>query len=117
MSTRPASRPDADPGVIRSLTHGDLPAARAGSRRFLFSPKRISVGDDLVGDLLVKAGPKLWDLDTGEVLRTLEGHQASVTAVALLDEHRALSASHDKPSLSSFRGAGCTKIYREKVTG
>jgi hypothetical protein len=51
------------------------------------------------------------------VLRTLEGHQASVTAVALLDEHRALSASHDKPSLSSFRGAGCTKIYREKVTG
>ena len=82
-----------------------------------FSPKRIWVGDDLVGDLLVKAGPKLWDLDTGEVLRTLEGHQASVTAVALLDEHRALSASHDKPSLSSFRGAGCTKIYREKVTG
>src|SRR6202047_4795068 len=30
-----------------------------------------------------------------EVLRTLEGHQASVTAVALLDGHRALSASHD----------------------
>jgi hypothetical protein len=29
------------------------------------------------------------------VLRTLEGHQASVTAVALLDGHRALSASHD----------------------
>jgi hypothetical protein len=45
------------------------------------------------------------------------GGRGRLTAVALLDEHRALSASHDKPSLSSFRGAGCTKIYREKVTG
>jgi WD40 repeat protein len=101
-----------------SIAHARRSSRRPGRiEEIPFSPKRISVGDDLVGDLLVKAGPKLWDLDTGEVLRTLEGHQASVTAVALLDEHRALSASHDKPSLSSFRGAGCTKIYREKVTG
>ena len=75
-----------------------------------FSPKRISVGDDLVGDLLVKAGPKLWDLDTGEVLRTLEGHQSPITAVALLaDGHRALSASGDSsPQVSKQIVMSCS---------
>jgi WD40 repeat protein len=40
---------------------------------------------------------RLWDLATGETLRTLEGHTGSVNAIALLgDGRRALSGSHDK---------------------
>jgi WD40 repeat protein len=39
---------------------------------------------------------KLWDLDSGRQLRTLEGHSDSVTAVAVTpDGSRALSASRD----------------------
>jgi WD40 repeat protein len=39
----------------------------------------------------------LWDLATGETLRTLEGHTGSVDAIALFgDGRRALSGSHDK---------------------
>ncbi len=37
---------------------------------------------------------RLWDLETGESLRTLEGHTGGVTAVAVLaDGRRALSGS------------------------
>jgi WD40 repeat protein len=40
---------------------------------------------------------KLWDLDSGRELRTLQGHSDSVTAVAVApDGRRALSASQDK---------------------
>ena len=39
---------------------------------------------------------RLWDLATGETLRTLEGHTCSVSAVAVLaDGSRALSGSWD----------------------
>ena len=39
---------------------------------------------------------RLWDLVTGETLRTLEGHTSGVTAVAVLtDGRRALSGSND----------------------
>ena len=39
---------------------------------------------------------KVWDLETGRVMRTLEGHSAPVTAVALTpDGKRAVSASWD----------------------
>ena len=47
-----------------SIAHARRSSRRPGRiEEIPFSPKRISVGDDLVGDLLVKAGPKLWDLD------------------------------------------------------
>ena len=40
---------------------------------------------------------KVWDLATGAVLRTLEGHTSSVNAVAVTpDDQRAVSASWDK---------------------
>jgi WD40 repeat protein len=40
---------------------------------------------------------RLWDLVTGDCLRTLEGHAKSVTAVAVLaDGRRALSGSWDQ---------------------
>ena len=40
---------------------------------------------------------KMWDLQTGEALRTLEGHSGSVYAVAVTpDGKRAISASDDK---------------------
>jgi WD40 repeat protein len=39
---------------------------------------------------------RLWDLETGETLCTLEGHSSMVTAVAVLaDGRRALSGSYD----------------------
>ena len=39
---------------------------------------------------------RLWDLETGETLRTLQGHRSSVYAVAVLaDGRRALSGSDD----------------------
>ena len=40
---------------------------------------------------------KVWDLETGAVLRTLEGHSAGVYGVAVTaDGKRAVSASDDK---------------------
>jgi len=40
---------------------------------------------------------KVWDLDSGLALRTLEGHSASVNGVAVTpDGKRAVSASEDK---------------------
>ena len=40
---------------------------------------------------------KVWDLETGHALRTLEGHSASVYGVAVTaDGKRAVSASQDK---------------------
>ena len=40
---------------------------------------------------------KVWDLETGRALRTLEGHSAAVTGVAVTaDGKRAVSASGDK---------------------
>jgi WD40 repeat protein len=40
---------------------------------------------------------KVWDLDTGRTLRTLEGHSDSVNGVAVTpDGRRAVSASSDK---------------------
>jgi WD40 repeat protein len=40
---------------------------------------------------------KVWDLETGRVLRTLQGHSDSVPGVAVTpDGQRAVSASHDK---------------------
>jgi WD40 repeat protein len=40
--------------------------------------------------------PRLLDLETGEILRTLKGHTNWVSAVAVLaDGRRALSSSHD----------------------
>ena len=40
---------------------------------------------------------KVWDLETGQALRTLEGHTSGVTAVAVYaDGRRAISASSDK---------------------
>jgi WD40 repeat protein len=38
---------------------------------------------------------RLWDLASGETLRVLEGHSASVTHIAALSGERALSASID----------------------
>ena len=39
---------------------------------------------------------KVWDLATGRLLRTLEGHSDWVTGVAIApNEHRVVSASHD----------------------
>ena len=39
----------------------------------------------------------LWDLETGAELRRFEGHQSSVSSVAVLpDGRRALSAGNDK---------------------
>ena len=39
---------------------------------------------------------RLWDLATGETLRTLEGHTSAVNAVAALaDGRRAISGSDD----------------------
>ena len=40
---------------------------------------------------------RIWDLESGESLRTLEGHTGSVNAVAVTsDGRRAVSASYDK---------------------
>jgi WD40 repeat protein/pimeloyl-ACP methyl ester carboxylesterase len=39
---------------------------------------------------------KLWNLDTGDVIQTLEGHSDEVNAVAVLPDERAISASSDK---------------------
>ena len=38
----------------------------------------------------------VWDIDSGETLRTLEGHTLGVGAVAVLDEKRVVSASNDQ---------------------
>ena len=38
---------------------------------------------------------RLWDLETGETLRTFEGHTSGVSAVAVLGDGRALSGSDD----------------------
>jgi WD40 repeat protein len=37
----------------------------------------------------------VWDLETGETLRTLEGHSGGVNAAAVVDGRRAVSASYD----------------------
>ena len=42
------------------------------------------------------ARDKVWDLTSGTVLQTLEGHTEWVNAVTVLPDRRAVSASHDR---------------------
>lgn len=77
---------------------------------------------------------KLWDLGTGKLLRTLEGHQGAVNAVALSgDGKTCVSGSWDKTLKlwdvasgdrlasytgdSQFRGVGITPDGRYAVAG
>jgi WD40 repeat protein len=39
---------------------------------------------------------RVWDVESGQTLQTLEGHSAWVSAVAVLDRRRVISASRDK---------------------
>jgi WD40 repeat protein len=39
---------------------------------------------------------RVWDVESGETIRTLEGHTNEVYAVAVLDEKRVVSASFDQ---------------------
>ena len=67
---------------------------------------------------------KVWDVESGEVLRTLEGHTKGVSGVALtLDGLRAVSASGDntlkvwdvesgKPVLFTAQADRCAPVCR-----
>jgi WD40 repeat protein len=65
---------------------------------------------------------KVWDLDTGRALRTLEGHSSSVEGVAVtLDGKRAVSASWDRTlkvwDLETGRALRTLEGHSREVTG
>jgi WD40 repeat protein len=61
---------------------------------------------------------QVWDLETGQMLRVLEGHMGSVTAVALTPEGRqAVSASEDRTLRVWDLGTGQTLYTLEGHTG
>ena len=61
---------------------------------------------------------RLWDLGTGQTLRTLEGHTGTVSALALSpDGRRALSGSHDETLRLWDLGTGQTLRTLEGHTG
>jgi len=67
-----------------------------------FSPdgRRIMAGGLFLDDRDSFSFAILWDVATGNMVQTFEGHSDSVTAVALSrDGHQALTASHDKTAI------------------
>ncbi len=62
---------------------------------------------------------RLWDLDTGACLQTLEGHTEPVSCVALTpDGRRALSGSWDNTLLLWDLDTGdCLAVYQSREIG
>jgi WD40 repeat protein len=88
---------DLETGQLLKTLEGGNPSVTAiallpDGRRALSGPGDIE-SVSVIGDYPLK----LWDLETGQLLKTLEGHSQEITAVALLpDGRRALSASNDR---------------------